>query len=201
MKLTYVFSGYTLWLDVLDEDNSIRNVMDGMEAEHNTAHIQRPHVTLVYGVPHTLESSLLSFRSLLPHFSSLKAKTLTPNGLICDTEIAGVNSGKMDMIWSEVSLKASPAFASTRRAIESIFDVTGNEEKKDGTGREDGEEWRPHLSLAYDEPGGGTLDLKSVVRHVSKEEGIWKDVKIKGVSLWDMNGTIEEWKMIEEVVF
>ena len=40
MKLTYEFSGYTLWLDVLDEDNSIRNVMDGMEAEHNTAHIQ-----------------------------------------------------------------------------------------------------------------------------------------------------------------
>ena len=105
------------------------------------------------------------------------------------------------MIWSEISLKASQTFMSIQKTIESIFDITENSEKKDGSSHANVEEWRPHLSLSYDEPDGGTLDLGSVVRHVSKEEGIWKDVKVKGVSLWDMNGTIEEWKMIEEVVF
>ncbi|GMI03451.1 hypothetical protein TrLO_g6333 [Triparma laevis f. longispina] len=202
MKLNYKFSGYTLWLDVHDDEGVYRSIIDGLEEEFETSHIERPHITLVYGAPHTLYSAQQTFTSLKPHLQSLSSQTLTPIGLVTDTELYGVNGGKMDMIWSEISLKANPTLEGIQSNIGRLFSLDDGAQKKDGSAPPpETSTWRPHLSLAYDEPSGGALNLKSVVKEFNKYEKVWEEVRIKGVSLWDMNGRIEEWKCIDEVVF
>lgn len=40
MKLNYEFSGYTLWLDVHDDEGLYRSIIDGLEEEFETSHIE-----------------------------------------------------------------------------------------------------------------------------------------------------------------
>ena len=38
----------------------------------------------------------------------MHTQTLKPVGIVCDVEFNGVDGGKMDMAWAEITLKPSP---------------------------------------------------------------------------------------------
>jgi hypothetical protein len=98
----------------------------------------------------------------------------------------------MEMVWAELSIRPTPQHRDVVALAAEVF----------GTGTQEGgniaSEWRPHLSLAYDNIEGSDLDLKSVLEVCSDYPSlVGEERKVKGFSLWDMNGKLDEWRMVD----
>jgi hypothetical protein len=147
---------------------------------------------------------------------------LTSKGVLSDIEIDGVNGGTMTMAWSEVSLQTSEV---QELLVQHVWDVMmcggdGTDEMRD-----DGKEcpaarsapWVPHLSLCYDNPEETPLNLIGALdvvathpfllgeddkRHGQEERGSsHKQLRLTGLSLWNTEGTIDEWCCVDRIAF
>lgn len=148
---------------------------------------------------------------------------LTPKGVLSDIEIDGVNGGTMTMAWSEISLQTSDLQESL---VEHVWDVImcGMGNVDDGTAVDNvcpvrPAPWVPHLSLCYDNPEETPLNVIDALDVVAKhpfllgrdegqqghdEEGggsLGKQLHLTGLSLWNTEGTMDEWRCLERIAF
>ena len=148
---------------------------------------------------------------------------LTSKGVLSDIEIDGVNGGTMTMAWSEISLQTSELQESL---VEHVWDVMmcGMGNADDGTAEDNvcpvrPAPWVPHLSLCYDNPEETPLNLIDALDVVAKhpfllgrdeeqqghgEEGggsSGKQLRLTGLSLWNTEGTMDEWCCLDRIAF
>ncbi len=69
--------------------------------------------------------------------------------------------------------------------------------------RSSNQRWKPHLSLAYDNPLEDTpVTIARTLELVNSYPTLLTvpQRKIQGISLWDTNGTLDEWKCLDRIL-
>jgi len=185
-SIPFTFTGYSIWLDPHGPNASlgIKALSDKLGLEL----IPSPHVTLLYGVHYVNDQDAIErFREVCRVVTEKGGcPPFKPVGVVCDVEFAGVDGGTMDMQWSEVTLKARPEHNEMFKTANEIF------------GRADAlVEYKPHLSLGYDNPVGTPLDMQTTLSVVQEHPKlVTEDTCMKGLSLWDTNGKMSEWRRV-----
>ena len=150
---------------------------------------------------------------------------LASKGVLSDIEIDGVNGGTMTMAWSEISLQTSKLQESL---VEHVWEVmmcgmgnAGDNTAEDNVCPVRPAPWVPHLSLCYDNPEETPLNLIDALDVVAKHPFLlgrdeategqgeamaeWgssgKQLRLTGLSLWNTEGTMDEWCCLERIAF
>ncbi len=178
--LRYIFSGYSIWLELEQEKIDKNGVGDLEFAVKEAADefnlggaIPAPHVTALYGITTiaTDQEAINIFRKDVitaitnraekqQHETAVKKlwPDLTATGILVGAEFDGVNGGEMDMAWAEISFSTSPEHESLVSELYDIFyrrDATtlaAANRKEEFPPRS--QPWVPHLSICYDNPSG-----------------------------------------------
>mmetsp|Transcript_28338 Transcript_28338/g.48175 ORF Transcript_28338/g.48175 Transcript_28338/m.48175 type:complete len:437 (+) Transcript_28338:101-1411(+) len=144
--LRFVFSGYSLWLELHQTDIDThgrgdldRAMIDAADRFHLGGAIPSPHVTALYGIDIGMEEDEMrrvfreDVRRVLLELAEKKKNSgshgssgklwpdLDATGIICDVEFDGVNGGEMDMAWAEVSFATSPEHETLINALYDVF--------------------------------------------------------------------------------
>ena len=197
--LSFSFTGFTVWLlPKQSPTNDLTKLAKSFAKLTNTEPLPcRPHITLFYGVQLNggEEQAKEMFLELKESVKSFPGFCV--NGLVCDTEFAGVNGGLMEMAWSELSLKLQDEHLPFVDRCKDVF-------RGGKTNKEDN--WIPHLSLGYDNPMEGCLyDMSALTRAIGEVNGDGEDIyrkrEIEGLALVDTNGRIDEWRILDEFLF
>lgn len=177
--LRFLFSGYSLWLELEQRDIDAgglgdldRVMIDAADEFSLGGAIPSPHVTALYGINTIEEEDEMrrvfreNVKAVLSKESEKRASSdgklwpdLEATGIIVGAEFDGVNGGSMDMAWAEVSLATSPEHEALINALHELFyhrsssSSPFNEEKKEEYAPRSNS-WMPHLSLCYDNPDG-----------------------------------------------
>jgi len=211
-SLDFVFEGYTIWLEPKQFKNDFSNAITQSSLDLNIESIPRPHATAIYGMTHfDSKESNNSYsqeegeKRVLEIFQGLKLKltswpTLQPVGFLTDFEENGVNGGLMDLIWSEVTFKSSEEHEAHLDILyKEFFDSDPNPVCRSKM-------WRPHISLAYDnldtESHSSDLNLSYTYSLIQKYPSLLLgEREIEGISLWNTNGKMKEWKLLDRYTF
>lgn len=184
--LRFVFSGYSIWLELeqqeIDEDGRgdlDRAVIDAANEFHLGGAIPSPHVTALYGIGNDANEGKIRrvFREDVKKVLSNSAEErrqrdgkdeigkmwpdLDATGIHVGTEFDGVNGGEMDMAWAEVTFATSSEHEALLDALYNLFYCSSDEEKKEERPSR-ANTWAPHLSLCYDNPEGFGPNLSRV---------------------------------------
>jgi hypothetical protein len=195
--LEFIFGGFTLWLMLEETESDITSAITSLAEAVNINPIPIPHVTLFYNVRHESREAALS------SFQTFKTKITCwptfepPVGCVCDTEFAGVNGGLMDMTWAEISLKScSNSIVKVKEAKEAFGGASLFQTHHEPNN------WKPHLSLGYDNPNDSPLTMHSLVSVLGKYPSLLlKERKVTGIALVDTNGRIGDWAVLDRYEF
>lgn len=63
--------------------------------------------------------------------------------------------------------------------------------------------WKPHISIAYDNPESTFLNLKDIISDLIQIPTLLqsRQRRVTGISLWSTVGKLTDWKCLERVVF
>ena len=62
--------------------------------------------------------------------------------------------------------------------------------------------WKPHNSIAYDNPETNTLSLLDTITYMSDNPTLLGcERRVQAISLWNTHGRMEEWSCIDRVKF
>jgi len=192
--LQFHFTGYSIWLELEEEsfDFDLSRSISKVSQELDLLPIPCPHVTAIYGMTHISPEDVVKKWNLEVKSSIKSWPELLPSGLIVDIEKADIDGGTMDMAWAEISYKNSVEHELKLDALHDIFfENTENETKKMRP------PWKPHLSLAYDNPDNSILSLHYINSLICKEPTLTKTRKVKNISLWSTWGRMTEWKLLD----
>jgi len=194
-QLNWRFAGLTLWLEVEEFDQDIGNAIQYSAKIHGLQPIPRTHTTAIYGMDHLSVKEAISklheFIKQCPMWPMFDE----PVGVIQDICFDGVNGEVMSMAWAELTLATNPAHED---ALDTLYNLFYPEESS----RPNRGPWKPHTSIVYDNPENTTMSLLSVMECIMKYPTILsKKRRVEAISLWDTNGTMQEWKCLERVNF
>lgn len=197
--LRFEFSGVSIWLDIegSEKGGDYHRAINDCASKLGLMPIQG-HVTAIYGITHlTEDEARLKFcGDVRTHFLGRGWPHLQPIGVLSDVELDGVNGGRMDMRWSEITLSSSDEHEACLDVLHKIFHKgsTSDQERR--------RPWRPHASIAYDNPEDSPLGLLETVEIISRYPSLTKNAKrVTGMSLWSTEGRISEWRCIERFEF
>lgn len=143
--LRYRFSGYSIWLEL--EQQEVDNdgvgdlelaVKEAADEFHLGGAIPAPHVTALYGIATIAndEEAINIFREEVMEVITNRARKrkevtgcnagklwpdLDATGILVGAEFDGVNGGEMDMAWAEISFATSPEHESLISDLYNIF--------------------------------------------------------------------------------
>eukprot|EP00429_Kryptoperidinium_foliaceum_P038562 CAMPEP_0176178206 /NCGR_PEP_ID=MMETSP0120_2-20121206/91311_1 /TAXON_ID=160619 /ORGANISM="Kryptoperidinium foliaceum, Strain CCMP 1326" /LENGTH=249 /DNA_ID=CAMNT_0017516355 /DNA_START=13 /DNA_END=762 /DNA_ORIENTATION=- len=204
--LRFVFQGYAIWLDVeqfqvpssewgsglrAGRSNDLERAISVSSQELNVYPIPAPHLTALYGINHLSESDTRKrFQDLAESLQGEEWPILEPDGFTSDVEIAGINGGLMNMAWMEATFKTSDEH---ERLIDHMFDCFFK-----GTGDVRQSKWAPHISLAYDNEDC-PIPKEYLYNMVERFPSLAYPRKVQSLSLWDLNGTIDQWTLLDRI--
>ncbi len=142
--LRYRFSGYSLWLELEQQEidnNGVGDlefaVQEAADEFHLGGAIPAPHVTALYGITTIAadkEAINIFQKDVVQVFINRAEKQrnenckvqklwpdLTATGIFVGAEFDGVNGGEMDMAWAEISFATSPEHESLVSELYDIF--------------------------------------------------------------------------------
>lgn len=192
-KLQWEFKGLTLWLELEEFDNDLTNAISDFSAKHNSPFIPKPHTTAIYGMEHLTvheaKEKLQSLRSKIdqwPRFAK-------PTGVTQDIAQVGRPGQVCSIAWSELTLSTNEEH---EQALDVLYELFyGESYTRDRP-------WKPHNSIAYDNPEDNTLSLLDTVLYASKNPTLLgKERRVEAISLWSTEGKMEDWKCLDRVRF
>lgn len=195
-QLDFAFDGYTIWL-IPASQSRVADSMNQLAASLSIEAVPAPHLTLFYGVTFQDDAAAVaafgSVKDVCQSFPPLRCV-----GCVCDVEMAGVDGGLMDMSWAEISYKRDSQHHNPFKAAHAAF----CSEQDPAAVDESFKQWKPHMSLAYDNPSGNRLHTASLLRAIVETPGLMQPTReIVGMQLWRTKGTMGQWKRLDEYTF
>lgn len=192
-KLQWKFKGLTIWLELEEFDNDLSKAVSDFSAKHNSPYIPQPHTTAIYGMEHlTVEEAkakLQSVRKLIPQWPTFAR----PTGVTQDIAEDGKPGQVCSIAWSELTLASNPEHEAVLDNLYELF--YGKDFSRDRP-------WKPHNSIAYDNPEDNTLSLLDTVLYAAQNPTLLhKERRVEAISLWSTWGKMEEWECLDRVRF
>mmetsp|Transcript_11548 Transcript_11548/g.24509 ORF Transcript_11548/g.24509 Transcript_11548/m.24509 type:complete len:268 (-) Transcript_11548:204-1007(-) len=192
-KLQWEFKGLTIWLELEEFDNDLTRAISDLSTRHNSPFIPKSHATAIYGMEHlTVEDAkakLRSVREIIPQWPMFSR----PTGVTQDIAQVGRPGQVCSIAWSELTLATNEHHEAALDALYRLF--YGKAFTRDRP-------WKPHNSIAYDNPEDNTLSLLDTVLYASQNPTLLhNERRVEAISLWDTNGKMEDWKCLERVSF
>lgn len=198
-KLRWKFHGLSLWLELQEFESDISNAVEDFAVKYNTETIPKSHVTAIYGMTHlTIEeakSKLCSVKDAIPSWPDFAP----PTSVLSDIAVPGRPGQVCHVAWCELTLPSKPEHEKTLNNLYSLFynDGSRGDVKWSRT-----IPWKPHCSLAYDNPENPPFALGDMVQYVARHPTlVTKGRRVEAISLWDTNGKLEDWKCLDRVYF
>lgn len=199
-KLQWEFKGLTLWLELEEFDNDITNAVEDFSSRHSSPFIPKSHTTAIYGMEHlSLEDAVRRLRrvkdvmvdGVWPSFAK-------PTGVTSDIAVCGRPGQVCSIAWSELTLATNPAHEA---ALDALYQLFYGESSIPEIPTRD-RPWKPHNSIAYDNPETNALSLLDTVIYASKNPSLLgKERRVEAISLWSTEGKMEDWCCIDRVRF
>lgn len=192
-KLQWEFKGLTLWLELEEFDNDLTNAISDLSSKHNSPFIPKPHTTAIYGMEHlTVEEAKAKLQSLRTRIDQWPTFA-KPTGVTQDIAQVGRPGQVCSIAWSELTLSTNEEHEQALDALYELF--YGDSSKRERP-------WKPHNSIAYDNPEDNTLSLLDTVLYASRNPTLLgKERRVEAISLWNTEGKMEDWKCLDRVKF
>ena len=207
--LRFVFSGFAVWLELEQfpssewgqpsladsPRNDLEKAIHTASQELNVYPIPAPHMTALYGIDHLSEQECrMKFKDLSKNMLSNKSTPgwpmLRPSGFLSGVEVSGAEEGGMNMAWIEASFETSTEHEKLLDQMHEIF--------YKGTGKQRSGPWSPHISLAYDNEEC-PISNKYLASLVERHPTLALPRKVEALSLWNLNGRINEWSLVDRI--
>jgi hypothetical protein len=192
-KLQWEFKGLTIWLELEEFDNDLTKAVSDFSARHNSPFIPKPHTTAIYGMEHLTvdeaKAKLQTVRERINQWPSF-AK---PTGVTQDIAQVGRPGQVCSIAWSELTLSTNEHHEASLDILYEIF--YGEQYSRDRP-------WKPHNSIAYDNPEDNSLSLLDTVLYASRNPTLLgKERRVEAISLWSTVGKMEDWECLDRVRF
>lgn len=192
-KLQWEFYGLTLWLELEEYDNDLTNAINDLAEVHNVEPIPKSHTTAIYGMTHLsideAKRKLHSFKEVVPQWPEFAR----PVAVVQDIAENGKPGQVCTIAWSELTLATNEDH---EKAVDLLYETFFGE---DFTRTRP---WKPHNSIAYDNPENSDLSLLETVGYVSRHTSLIRNTRrVEAISLWDTNGRMQDWKCLDRVYF
>lgn len=98
------------------------------------------------------------------------------------------------MAWTEINFETTEEHEKLLDMMHPWFHE--NEKPRNATAK-----WRPHLSLAYDNPEGSPLNAHAALQTVQEFPTLLshEDRKVTHIILWSTNGRMDEWYEVDRI--
>ena len=188
--LQWQFYGLTLWLEYEEFDYDLTKANHHFASMYGTEVIPTLHSTAIYGMKHLsveeCRKRLHEIPSVLPNGEWPLMER--PVAVKQDIAIEGRPGQVCSIAWAELTLKTNDEHEQAMDAVHKLFEV----QRASGP-------WTPHLSLAYDNPQGHVLNLMDMIQYVGEHPSLFRERRVKAISLWDTNGRMGDWKCLDRV--
>lgn len=117
-----------------------------------------------------------------------------PTGVTSDIAQCGKPGQVCDIAWSELTLASNPDHEA---ALDILYDLFyhGIEYHRDRP-------WKPHNSVAYDNPETNCLSLLDTIIYFSQNPSLLgMERRVEAISLWSTVGKMEDWVCLDRVRF
>jgi hypothetical protein len=196
-KLQWKFKGLTLWLELEEFDDDLTSAVEDFSSKHSSPFIPKPHTTVIYGMEHlSREEAKARLQQVKQKIGGEWPSFSKPTGVTSDIAECGKPGQVCSIAWSELTLSTNPAHEEALDALHRLF--FGEDWSMDSRDRP----WKPHNSIAYDNPETNTLSLLDTVMYASRNPTLLgRERRVEAMSLWSTEGKMEEWVCIDRVKF
>lgn len=199
-KLNWKFHGLTLWLELEEYRSDITNAISDLATQYHTEQIPKSHTTAIYGMTHlTVDEArrrLHQVKDVLPSWP----KFAPPTGVVSDIAVCGRPGQVCSIAWCELTLATDDEHETALDTLYGLF-YDGVNKGRGRTVTRD-RPWKPHNSVAYDNPEEATFSLGHLIKYVADHPSlITRERRVEAISLWDTNGRMEDWRCLDRVYF
>jgi len=194
-KLNWKFHGLTLWLELEEYQSDITNAISDLASHFRTESIPKSHTTAIYGMTHlTVDEAIKRLHRVKDVVSSWPTFD-PPTGVVSDIAVDGQPGQVCSIAWCELTLPTNDAHEQAMDALTSVFFDEDEERQRN-------EPWKPHNSIAYDNPEGAKFSLRHLIKYVAEHPSlVTHERRVEAISLWDTNGRMEDWRCLDRVYF
>ena len=199
-KLQWKFKGLTLWLELEEFDNDLTQAVEDFSSKHYSPWIPKPHTTAIYGIEHLSHEEaskrLQRVREVMPN--GKWPSFAKPTGVTSDIAVCGRPGQVCSIAWSELTYASNDEHEQALDALYSLF--YSEEDGEDVEARH--RPWKPHNSIAYDNPETNALSLLDTITYMSVHPTLLGcERRVEAISLWSTVGKMDEWTCIDRVKF
>jgi hypothetical protein len=192
-SLQWEFKGLTIWLELEEFDNDLTRAVEYFSSKHNSPFIPQSHTTAIYGMEHLsieeAKARLRRVREVIPQWPTF-AK---PTGVTSDIAVCGKPGQVCSIAWSELTLATNPQHETALDLLYELF--YGQDYHRDRP-------WKPHNSVAYDNPETNCLSLLDTIMYASQNPSLLgMERRVAAISLWSTVGKMGDWECLERVRF
>ncbi|KAL9179069.1 hypothetical protein ACHAXT_000111 [Thalassiosira profunda] len=198
-KLNWKFRGLTLWLELEEYDGDLTTAVEDLSSRHSSPRMPIPHTTAIYGMEHLTPAEAKA------RLHRVKAEVgpwpafARPTGVTSDVAVCGRPGQVCDIAWSELTLASDAAHEAALDRLYGLF--YGEEWEASGAAARD-RPWKPHNSIAYDNPETNALSLLDTITYLGgRPTLLGRGRRVEAMSLWNTEGTMEEWECLDRVRF
>jgi len=190
--LQWEFYGLTLWLELEEYDGDLTNAIQDATNKYGVEKIPVSHTTAIYGMTHLTPSEACAKLRSVPDRIPQWPQFSKPTGIVQDIAVAGRPGQVCSIAWAELTLATNPDHEA---ALDVLYEIFFGDEFKGRDGP-----WKPHNSIAYDNPEDSVLNLLDTVTYCAEHPTLLgKERRVKAISLWDTNGKMGDWECLDRI--
>lgn len=205
-KLQWKFKGLTLWLELEEFDSDLTRAVEDFSSRHSSPFIPKPHTTAIYGMEHlSVPEAKERLRRVADVVGPWPAFA-RPTGVTSDVAVCGRPGQVCSIAWSELTLASDPLHEAALDALYRLFydddDSSFSSEEASSSLPARDRPWKPHNSVAYDNPETNALSLLDTITYLGgRPTLLGRGRRVEAMSLWNTEGTMEEWECLDRVRF
>lgn len=199
-KLQWEFKGLTIWLELEEFDRDLTRAVEDFSSRHSSPFIPKPHTTAIYGMEHlSAEEAAGRLRRVKDVLAGgVWPAFAKPTGVTSDIAVCGRPGQVCSIAWSELTLATNDEHEAALDALYQLFYGESSVAEVPQRHRP----WKPHNSIAYDNPETNALSLLDTVIYASKNPTLLgRERRVEAISLWSTEGKMEDWCCIDRVKF